>query len=485
MRVWEEERAAGSPVLRAATLARLGGADRIVGTYLDDQMDRLAAGEQAVASAVFHQLVTPSGTKIAHSLGDLADYTGVPVAELRDVLDKLSAGDDWRILRAEAAGDGAAARTYEIFHDVLAEAVLDWRGRFEEQRAASEAVAAERSARAAAAAAGARGARRSGWPPRSSSSIARSSRSPSAARPTRRAMRRARPGSSARRRRSWPTTPSWRSCSPGARGSTRRAPSPALRAALTQYGTRGVLPSEGGPLLRRRRVAGRHTDRGGLRATGTSASGTSRGAASSPTARPPTGRSWARASARTGAHQSRRPSGDVRPVARCGRCAALRTLAARRRSRRGAALEPGRPTRRSPDGRRPPSVWDAGTGRLLRAFAADGVPVQAARWATSSRDVAIATVRRFEVRAVRRVARVLAPPRQPVIDPQVSRTGAGSSRWARRRDVARRPAHRRRPRASPARASRSTREFAADVRPPRASPPTAASGSTPRRTAGC
>ncbi len=44
MRVWEEERAAGSPVLRAATLARLGGADRIVGTYLDDQMDRLAAG---------------------------------------------------------------------------------------------------------------------------------------------------------------------------------------------------------------------------------------------------------------------------------------------------------------------------------------------------------------------------------------------------------------------------------------------------------
>jgi WD40 repeat protein len=146
MRVWDEELAAESRQLRRVTLERLGGAGRIVSTYLDDQLERLSTAERRIASAVFHQLVTPSGSKIAHTLGDLADYTGVSAEELGVVLDKLSAGDDWRILRSEAGSAGPSSRTYEIFHDVLAEAVLDWRGRFEEQRAASDAVAAERSA---------------------------------------------------------------------------------------------------------------------------------------------------------------------------------------------------------------------------------------------------------------------------------------------------------------------------------------------------
>jgi len=143
-RVWEEERAAGSAALRKKTLDKLGGAGRIVGTYLDDQMGRLSEAEQRVASAAFRQLVTPSGTKIAHSLRDLADYTGVPAGDLQAVLEKLSAGDAWRILRCEAGDDDQL--TYEIFHDVLAGAVLDWRGRFEKHLAASEAVAEERAA---------------------------------------------------------------------------------------------------------------------------------------------------------------------------------------------------------------------------------------------------------------------------------------------------------------------------------------------------
>ncbi len=76
------------------------------------------------------QLVTPSGTKIAHRVGDLAKYAAAPEAELLPVLTKL--GDE-RILRSVAA-DGERDSRYEIFHDTLAEPVLAWKAAHEAQR---------------------------------------------------------------------------------------------------------------------------------------------------------------------------------------------------------------------------------------------------------------------------------------------------------------------------------------------------------------
>jgi Novel STAND NTPase 1 len=122
MRLWEEESAAGSGALRLETLDRLGGAGRIVPAHLDAAMDQLPQPEQDVAARVFRFLVTPSGTKIAHRASDLAEYAEVSADVVGLLLDQLG-GPQARILRG--TGDGR----YEIYHDVLAAAILDWRAR--------------------------------------------------------------------------------------------------------------------------------------------------------------------------------------------------------------------------------------------------------------------------------------------------------------------------------------------------------------------
>jgi WD40 repeat protein len=128
-RIWEEELGEDCHVLRLETLERLGGAARIVRSHLDEAMANLSPEERELAASVFHHLVTPSGTKIAHALSDLADYAGVEPSELWPVVERLSGGSV-RILRpaADAAGRESGT-TYEIFHDVLAAPILDWRQR--------------------------------------------------------------------------------------------------------------------------------------------------------------------------------------------------------------------------------------------------------------------------------------------------------------------------------------------------------------------
>jgi hypothetical protein len=129
-RLWEEEMRAGSRVLRLETLNRLGGAERIVHTHLDAAMSALPPNEQDVAARVFHYLVTPSGTKITHTVHDLTKYAELPEMQLTRVLDKLS-GAEIRILRPVAPSpEQPTVMRYEIFHDVLAPAILDWRERY-------------------------------------------------------------------------------------------------------------------------------------------------------------------------------------------------------------------------------------------------------------------------------------------------------------------------------------------------------------------
>ncbi len=134
-RLWEVEREQGSPTLRAATLERLGGASEIVAAHLERAMDALAPSQQEIASQLLRQLVTPSGTKIAHAASDLAGYADVPEAEARSVLEALAAK---RILRPGDEG------RYEIYHDVLAAPILAWRSRYLNAQAL---VAAQRRTR--------------------------------------------------------------------------------------------------------------------------------------------------------------------------------------------------------------------------------------------------------------------------------------------------------------------------------------------------
>jgi WD40 repeat protein len=128
-RLWEVEKDSGSHVLRESTLRELGGAETIVRAHLEDALDSLDAEQRDIASAAFDHLVTPSGTKIAHTVPDLARYAGVEEVALEPVVSTLARE---RILRP-AAADGGGPR-YEIYHDVLGEAVLAWHVGHEAER---------------------------------------------------------------------------------------------------------------------------------------------------------------------------------------------------------------------------------------------------------------------------------------------------------------------------------------------------------------
>ena len=124
LRLWDEEQRAGSRTLRLETLRALGGAERIVRTHLDTVMGAFSPSEQESSARLFRHLVTRSGTKVALRVDDLADLAGLPKEQVEPLLARL-AGGDVRILRP--VGDDG----YEIFHDVLAAAVNEWRGRVE------------------------------------------------------------------------------------------------------------------------------------------------------------------------------------------------------------------------------------------------------------------------------------------------------------------------------------------------------------------
>ena len=148
-RIWQEERGSESDLLRVETLDRLGGAQSIVRAHLHRAVEALSPVEKDVAAGVFRFLVTPSGTKIAHGVGDLAEYASV---DERRVLPVLTTLGRERIVRPVGGTNGDGVR-YEIFHDVLGDAVLAWRR--EREREAERRAAARRQRRLFAVAIGA------------------------------------------------------------------------------------------------------------------------------------------------------------------------------------------------------------------------------------------------------------------------------------------------------------------------------------------
>ena len=147
-RLWGVEAGRGSKTLRLQTLRELGGAAKIVRDHLDNAMEDLSGRQKDVAAAMYTFLVTPSGTKIAHDVRDLADYAEVNEREADEVLRRLSAE---RILRSDSE-NGTASR-YEIYHDVLADAIVAWRNRHSAERALRNAERRRRRALFVAAAA--------------------------------------------------------------------------------------------------------------------------------------------------------------------------------------------------------------------------------------------------------------------------------------------------------------------------------------------
>jgi WD40 repeat protein len=133
-RLWEEERRRGSTVLRVDTLNRMGGAQQIVRTHFDAVMRELPRRQRSRAAKVLQYLVTPAGTKIALPPSALAKWSNQKERRVVPILTTLSGGEQ-RILRTVSSpGDTSGATSYEIFHDRLADGILDWRRRYVRRR---------------------------------------------------------------------------------------------------------------------------------------------------------------------------------------------------------------------------------------------------------------------------------------------------------------------------------------------------------------
>jgi CHASE2 domain-containing sensor protein len=134
-RIWDEEFAAGSRRLRLETLRRLGGADTLVRAHLDDAMAKLSAEQRDAAAAAFRFLVTSGGRKIALSSGELHEFSEAAATPLEQALEHL---EEQRILRLLPSPEPGGAARREIYHDVLAPAILDWRRRHIDERRRQE-----------------------------------------------------------------------------------------------------------------------------------------------------------------------------------------------------------------------------------------------------------------------------------------------------------------------------------------------------------
>jgi WD40 repeat protein len=138
-RIWLAERGAPGEEPRSDTLRRstfvdeLGGARSIARAYLEESMSGFTRHQRELAAGAFRFLVTSSAAKIVWSTVDLANVLNTEKEELEPVLRRLA---DDRILRpVDPPPERPTESRFEIFHDVLATEVLDWRRDWEHQLA--------------------------------------------------------------------------------------------------------------------------------------------------------------------------------------------------------------------------------------------------------------------------------------------------------------------------------------------------------------
>lgn len=125
-RLWGRMQAAGDDRhMSAAVLEELGGVNGIVKDHVARKLQELRLSEKLLASAIFHYMVTPSGGKFAYLPEDLAvlvaESSGLrfPADKIKSALHVLADGET-RLLRQRDD-------RFELFHDILARPILDWR----------------------------------------------------------------------------------------------------------------------------------------------------------------------------------------------------------------------------------------------------------------------------------------------------------------------------------------------------------------------
>jgi WD40 repeat protein len=136
-RLWEEEHRQGSSELRWETLKALGGASGIAKSHFQDTMKALPEDDQRLCATIFDWMVTPSGMKIALSAADLAKLANKDTESVRSVLEELTHGPS-RIINCVRSPKDNQTFLFEIFHDVLARPILDWKRQIAVRRASRE-----------------------------------------------------------------------------------------------------------------------------------------------------------------------------------------------------------------------------------------------------------------------------------------------------------------------------------------------------------
>jgi WD40 repeat protein len=143
-RLWEKEiNENRSNKLRLATYADpeenrgLGGHKKIIERHLESQMAKLESeSDKEVASHIFHYLVTPSYAKQSLDANDLCDLINDDLESYglnpntrnrKDIARILKALSDSRILKTVKALPDREEPRYEIYHDALAPAIINWR----------------------------------------------------------------------------------------------------------------------------------------------------------------------------------------------------------------------------------------------------------------------------------------------------------------------------------------------------------------------
>ena len=115
-----EALAEGETVITLASYEDLGRAEGVLGSYLNDVLDRLPSGGGAIAREVLKELVSSEATRRVLGYGTLAARVEAKGDELDGVLARLV---DARLLRRD---EGGGEITYEMAHEYLIEEIKKW-----------------------------------------------------------------------------------------------------------------------------------------------------------------------------------------------------------------------------------------------------------------------------------------------------------------------------------------------------------------------
>lgn len=129
--LWQEEQKKRSDILRLETFQRLGGREAIIKNYFNEQIKELeetvTPKEVKLVAKFVGYLITPSGTKIAYPIQDLVKKVEVKESELRPLLDALRKRN---LLNPVSCPTNPSQLCYEISHDILAPAILEWHNNY-------------------------------------------------------------------------------------------------------------------------------------------------------------------------------------------------------------------------------------------------------------------------------------------------------------------------------------------------------------------